>query len=70
MQSRSWKFQWSSIKDKGATPFNIGIVSQVWERHFKTSWNIKTSFNVAPFKLYVKEHDMSVVQLQHQITQI
>ena len=57
MYSHSWKFQWSSTKDKGTTHFKIGIVCQ---RHFRTSWNIMTPFKVAPFQLYDEEHDVAV----------
>ena len=33
-----------------------GIVCKVWERHFKTSWNIMKSLNVAPFYFVLKNN--------------
>ena len=60
MESHFWKFQWSVTKNQETTCFQSGIVHQVWERHFKTSWNIMTSFNLAPFYLYNEEHEGTV----------
>ena len=56
-------------KNKGTTCLQSVIVCQVCERHFKTSWNIMTSFNVDPFHLYDDVHDGTVQRRNSNICQ-